>query len=477
MFQTFGRLFSIFKIKHDERWVAFGVVLSLVCLNALLIIRYYGELTPLTSDYWHLFIRRFHVSGFDPITYHTLSDWEVRYNPYRHPLLAFFMYVPYLVNKGLMALTGINCAIFIVALMMSFFALYAQLFLYRILREVVGNTQREATILTFLFFSFAYIMLSSFMPDHFIISMFLLLLVLYISGRKIKQGKALTIWQTIACFFFTAGTSLNNGLKVFLSGLFVNGKRFFRIRYMLFAVLIPAALIWGFSRFEYRVFVLPGELQRHEMKAKLKKIKAQRELVAKKAQQEAAQKDSLQGKTSQHKTAQAKKADAKPHHQWTGTPIMGGEFMRWTDISTSRVDAAVESLFGESIQLHEDYLLGDVMKQRPIIVKYNHWYNYAVEAVVVALFVIGVWCGRRSRFLWLVMSYFMMDMLLHMGLGFGINEVYIMTAHWAYALPIAIGFLFRGIGSNAKRYLSFAVSLLALYLFIYNFRLIAIYLL
>ena len=41
------------------------------------------------------------------------------------------------------------------------------------------------------------------------------------------------------------------------------------------------------------------------------------------------------------------------------------------------------------------------------------------------------------------MSYFGLDMMLHIGLGFGLNEVYIMTAHWIYAIPIAIGFLLK----------------------------------
>ncbi len=34
-------------------------------------------------------------------------------------------------------------------------------------------------------------------------------------------------------------------------------------------------------------------------------------------------------------------------------------------------------------------------------------------------------------------------MMLHIGLGFGLNEVYIMAGHWIYAIPIAIGFLLK----------------------------------
>ena len=57
------------------------------------------------------------------------------------------------------------------------------------------------------------------------------------------------------------------------------------------------------------------------------------------------------------------------------------------------------------------------------------------------LFILGIIAGWRSRFLWLTLMFFLFDFALHIGLGFGINEVYIMTAHYMYAIPIAIAFL------------------------------------
>ena len=172
------------------------------------------------------------------------------------------------------------------------------------------------------------------------------------------------------------------------------------------------------------------------------------------------------------------KAKPKPvRRRKNGKPIANGEFIGWTDITTSRSESIVENLLGESIQLHQDYVLGDVLKSRPMIVSYNHWYNYAVEAVIALLFVLGVWAGRRSRFMWLVMSYFALDMVLHIGLGFGINEVYIMSAHWIYAIPIAIAFLLKNVGR--RRYqlaLKGVLALLALWLWAWNVMLIVGYL-
>ena len=118
--------------------------------------------------------------------------------------------------------------------------------------------------------------------------------------------------------------------------------------------------------------------------------------------------------------------------------------MRWTDISTPRLESTVENLFGESIQLHQDHLLQDVLKDnRPVIVPYRWVANYVVEGIIALLFVLGIICGWRSRFLWTALAFFAFDVALHVGLGFGLNEVYIMSAHWLFVVPLAMGYLFK----------------------------------
>ena len=62
--------------------------------------------------------------------------------------------------------------------------------------------------------------------------------------------------------------TLSNGIKTYIYSLFTNGRKFFRLKYFLFAVLLPPVLIWGFARWEYRTFVWPKEQARNEAKAK-----------------------------------------------------------------------------------------------------------------------------------------------------------------------------------------------------------------
>lgn len=467
-----NKVFGIFRVKAEERWLALAVFVWLSVHNALTINRYYDAFTRIKETYGRHFIDTFRMSGFDPLTYGVVSDWDTLYNVYRHPLLAFFMYPAYLLNMGLEAVIGVNCVQFIMAVVVVFCAFYAFLFLYRVLREVIGVERFDASVLSLMCFSFAYVMIASMVPDHFVISMLMLIITLYICGKMQQKGQTLSIWQTVVFFFFTAGTSLNNGIKVFMAAFFTNGKCFFKWKYLLLAVLLPCAVIWKGARMEYHYYVWPKEAARNE--AKMKKDKELRAAMIQQYLDTAQVKDTAAAVAHMKKTARErarakfKRDNKRVGRMNTGRPMAKGEFSRWTDISTSRWETAIHNLFGEGLLLHKDYLMKDVLRNRPVIVKYRWWGNYVAEALVVLLFLIGIVRGIRSRFFWTAFTFFLYDMALHMGLGFGINEVYIMTAHWAFIIPIAIAYLMKGSQKRQLPWLRILLAMLTIYLLVHN---------
>lgn len=446
------RILNIFRINPEERLLAFFSAIIFALLNTLTVVRYYGSFSQLSDSYHRLFVRTFHISGFDPLTYELLSNWDTVYNVYRHPLLAFMLWPLNQVNQGLMILTGTNFATTVTALLLVACSVYSCIFLFRILTRVIETGTTDAYMLCAMYYGFAFIMLSTMVPDHFILSMAALLLTLYISGMKIKRGEMLGTWQTIALFVVTAGISLNNGLKVFIAALATRRLRFFRPAYLIMAVALPSMLIWGFARWEYRTFVWPKEMARNELR--MKKSREQTEKIRQEVRDSIGAADSARVEKmvkaiKQKRAVEKYRADHKKiWNRNTGKPIAKGEFMRWTDITTPRWDTAVENLFGEAIILHSDYLLGDVLRDRPVIVRYRCPVNYVFEALIILLFAAGIWFGRKSLFMWTAMAFFMMDMALHVGLGFGINEIYIMSPHYLFAIPIAIAFLLRRLQSG-----------------------------
>ena len=446
---------KIFKIKPEERWQSTIALMVIIALNAMFIFRMHELfMQPGFGPYWKAFEHELHLSGYDPLTYLGVTNWDVVYQVYRHPLLSFMIWPLWVINEGLTWLFGVNCVQYLVAAFLIFCTYYSYIFLYRIHREVIELERKDATLLTAYFFSMAYILMAAIVPDHFTISMFLLLITLYISGVCIKKRREFKWWQSAILFYITAGVTLSNGVKVFLSGFFVNLRDFFRPKYLLLAVILPAALLWGTAQWEYRTYVLPKEKARAEQKAK--KAEQQKARVA---QMTAEQKEQYEAKKARRDKVLQRQA-AK-----TGKPMENYGFLKWTDISTSRWQSTYENLFGESLQFHQDYFLEDVLVHRPVFVRYNWAFSYIIEALILLFFVIGVWMGRKSRFLWLCLSGFAFDMLIHIGLGFGLNEIYIMTPHWAFVLPIATAYLFKAVQTS---WLRWVVAAMTIYLLIYN---------
>jgi hypothetical protein len=379
--------FSLFRIRRDERIPALVALLVILVFNYLIISKFYC----LFADYyrpetWRTFMRNFHMSGFDPITYDVVSTWRLGYNIIRHPLLPFFMLPLWALNQLLWWLTGVNCVQFVVGALLVFCSFWSFIFLHRILREVVGVRLAVANVLAAMFFGFAYVLVAIIVPDHFCLSLFLLLLTLYRAGIHLKGGSRFGLGEAVVLFFFTSGVTLSNGLLVLWAVFVVNGRQFFSRRFFV-SLLLLSLLMLGFGVALDAMVSDPGDKQVAEW------------------------------------------VDARP-------PLWG---------------TIVENFFGESIQLHRKHILGDVLVTRPVIVAYTWRAQYVVEAVLVALFACGVWCGRRSRFLWLSVGCMGYSVLLHLVVGFAASEVYIMACHWIYVIPIACAFLFTSFHSHETR--------------------------
>ena len=62
-------------------------------------------------------------------------------------------------------------------------------------------------------------------------------------------------------------------------------------------------------------------------------------------------------------------------------------------------------------------------------------------------------------------------------LGFGITEVYIMASGWAFIIPIAYGYLMKGLSHRHRQILRGMLLVITIFLWVYNGGLTANYLL
>ena len=437
-------IFNIFKVKKEERWLAFVMLAVFVTFNAMVIASHYHVYTmDAHGGFWSIFTKNFRMSGYDCWSWITVSGGRIHFVTSRHPLYLTFLYPLYLLNDWLIQNVGYNFAVYFMAVIIVFSAFYAVLFMYRVFREVLELRRKDARLLTLLLFSFGHVLIPTMVPDHFVVSLMLLSLTLYITGKKMKKGQLLTAWQSLVLTFFTAGMATSNGVKTLLAGLFTNGKKVFTCKFISIGVVLPLFLLLGIQQSQYYLLEVPQQAVVSHIESETLKKNPQKVLEHKK------QRDEWQ----------------RTH---LGQPVGDGVITKLMDVSTPRIPTIVENFFGESIQLHQRSLLMDVSWERPIFVEYNWSVNYIIEAFIVLLFIVGIVFSYKQRFFKMLLAWFACDLTLHLILGFAVTEVYIMTSGWAFIIPISYGYLLRQLSMKWRKVMRVTLIMLTIYLWIYN---------
>lgn len=408
-----------YRINKRTLFVVFTGLIVFMTLNILMLQTNYDLWTnPHVGFHW-AFHRRFEFSGFDGPTYILVSKWRPLYELYRHPMLALMMWPLSTTNSWLMQITDTNCAIFIVAIVWTLMSTTSWVLLHKLINKIVGLGYWLSLLLCFFYFSIAYVTLATFVPDHMILSMTCFLLTLWLACKADMKGESLKTWQALVLTFFSMGIATTNCVKIWLIDMMSRVKRTtipnaFRHSLLYF---MPVLMVGGIY------FIQLETTQKWDaeyVKEFLKKKRAAGEINLK-------------------KTAQNK----KKHEQTVKKQVANIKIFEWTDVTIGRTPLLYENVFGEGFILHEDHLLKDANKTRPVFVYYRYWWYYAIEGIIVAFFIAGVWFGRKERLMWMLLAMVSVDAILHIGFRFAASDVYIMTAHWAFIIPISIAYLVR----------------------------------
>lgn len=419
-------------------------------LNVMMLYYHYDLFTKPKVGFWTMFWNHFEVSGFDPYTYILISSWRPLYTLERHPLLAVMMWPFSELNVWLKDVTGINCTIFIVAVLWTFINTISWLLMYRIQRRLLKMNIPNALLLTAFFFSFSHVLLITFTSDHMALSLPCILLSIYLAGKSIEKNRALPLWQSIPLLFVSTGITLTNMVKVGIADLVTQyGRCSYKQIFCHFLwYLIPLGIIAALY------FAQEQTTQQKERDDSMRTVEARMK------------RDSVFADS--WRDAEKKIAETREKQ------IVHIGIATNTEYYIDRLPSLYENVFGEGFILHKDYALKDANRHRPVLVRYDHWWYYGIEAIIVLIFAYGVWCGRREPLVWMSMLMFLFDMLLHVGLNFASADVYIMTAHWAFVIPISIACIFRRVGNTKKEAVLQAMFLfLTLFLWVHNMTIIA----
>ena len=138
-----------FKVKKEERWLAFAMLAVFVTFNAMVIASHYHVYTmDVHGGFWSIFTKNFRMSGYDCWSWITVSGRDVSHFVYiTSSLYLTFLYPLYLLNDWLIQNVGYNFAVYFMAVIIVFSAFYAVLFMYRVFREVLELRRKDARLL------------------------------------------------------------------------------------------------------------------------------------------------------------------------------------------------------------------------------------------------------------------------------------------------------------------------------------------
>lgn len=445
-----------FMRRHREMFaVALAGLLIMMAFNVIMVCGAPDVWTNTKVGFWSAFYKRFVYSGFDPYTYIIISKWRPLYVIARHPLLSVMVWPLSQLNSWLMSEFHVNCAIYIVAVVWTLLGLCSWMLMYRILRRIIEMTWQQSFLLTAFFFSFSHVMLTIFVEDHMSITLPLLLLAVYLAGKAMKKGRGMALWQSLLLAFVATGVTTTNIVKIGIADLFTQwrGWNVARLIRHFVAYVLPLGIILGL--FLYQQDTTQAEETRNNS----------RQMERKAARDAKFAKEYMREKESIKKRRQEQ--------------LIHSSLVTSTEYHIDRWPSLQENIFGEGIMLHEEHLLQDGNKDRPALVRYSQWWYYLIEIVYVALFFAGIWWGRRERLVWMTVSMFLFDMLLHVGLNFASADAYIMTAHWAFAIPVAVAYLMKNVEHSkwGSMLVTSTVIFLTLFLWIHNAKLIVGYIL
>lgn len=437
--------------RHRETlFVALAGFIVIVALNAMMLHYHYDLWIRPKVGFWTSFWDNFEVSGFDPYAYIVVSKWRPLYILPRHPLLAVMLWPLSLLNEWLSDVTDINCAIFIIASLWIVVNTISWTLMYKIHRHIMELSFANSLLLSAFFFSFSHVMMITFVCDHMALTLPCLLLAIYIAGKAIKQQRTIPLWQSLPLLFLSTGITTTNMIKVGIADFvaMLHRGRWNKVLCHFLWYLIPLSIIGALYLYQERT---SQEEERNSIKHTVE-VRMQRDSTF----------------------AEYWRKSTKESEEIKKQQIVHLSIATNTEYHIDRIPSLVENVFGEGFILHRKHALEDANRKRPVLVRYDNWCYYALETSIIMLFLAGVWYGRREPLVWMTMLMFLFDMLLHVVLNFASADVYIMTAHWAFVIPIAIACLFKRV-RNAK--LEFTLQslllFLTLFLWVHNMTIIA----
>jgi hypothetical protein len=356
----------------NEKWIL-GIFFFFFACFSVLFLRKYGTVFPHIEvlnydiDFW--------LRKFNSMTSTTPFGGGIK-----HPLLPSIMYplnilnqIVRLIYSGELPLTYLVTMLFY-----NMVSVLSIMIIYKYCVNLIRISKLQSLILCALFAFFAHVLLLSFIPETFQLSMFGLLLVTYLTTDSLLNNKKIPLITNIVLFMYVSGVTISNGLKCVIAQLFPSGD----FKYKRNSILLSGVIT--------SIFILLSGFVNYMI-------------------------DKL----------------------WEKYFIAEYIFEGPVDIITE--------MFFEPILFHQNHSLWGFGKE---VFAYNTIFPVIVNIILYAIIICSIIVNIRKRAVLLLLSFFGVDVLIHLICGFGIADPFIYCLHWLFIFPLLIGWLYKEINNQ-----------------------------
>lgn len=293
--------------------------------------------------------------------------------------LLCLIYSPILLIDKLIGISGIDIHWYLFILLSSIMMSFCILLLFKILRQL-NTSLFNSYLLTLFFGSFSYIILLSVQVESFLLTLFFTLLFILITLKKKNN-----IYTDNLFFFFLVGTTSTNCLKLLAASFVLENKFLKSVKRFFYSIPLFSV-----------IFLLTslGLLYRRFFK----------------------------------------------HFDWF-TSIMD-DTIAYTGTVINKFTLFGTNFLSEPLMFHSsrDVIYG---QETQLLSDYPFQFYQPVLIFIYLLVILSVFLNRKEIIAKLFMSFISIDMLIHFGVGYGVTEAQLFSAHWFFFIPILLGMIFN----------------------------------
>ncbi len=331
-----------------------------------------------------------------------------------HPLLIFFYYPFVLIGNGLVLLTTAKVKTLFFIMLSSAMISLSCVYIFRYIRQIIELKRFTAFIFTLFFAFFSTNLILAFTPESFTLSALFLSFNVYYNSSFIKRGISPPfISNVILADFFLGGVTLTNMAKGVIPVLFFKEKK---------ASILKKIIILGAV-----FFIILLALQIFSA------------LVLDK---------NYIGSIFAHKD------------NFTDESLTGMAYLQMI----------FSHFFGAPIFLSEIFSYNTIRNGIPYLVEgdYRLWWQYLFMSLICVFLVTSLIRNYKEPFVQMIFLLFLVDIVIHCIIRFGINEPFIYGAHWIYCVPLLLGWLYKKLKDKQAKVFLIIISCMFVALVINN---------